>query len=190
MSETKGMSRVHILVECALMVAIGTVLMMVKIYELPNGGSVTLVSMLPFILVSFRHGPKWGMLAGLACALLQMLTGFYAPPAGTVAAYFGMIMLDYILAFTLLGTACVFAKPFHNRMAGVAVGTAIVCGIRFLCAFLSGFLIWGSLTADGIGAVIYSLTYNASYMLPETVLTVVVAMALYKVAPKMFGSAS
>jgi thiamine transporter len=163
--------------------------MMVKIYELPNGGSVTLVSMLPFILVSFRHGPKWGMLAGLACALLQMMTGFYAPPAGTVAAYFGMIMLDYVLAFTLLGTASVFAKPFQNRMAGVAVGTAIVCGMRFVCSFLSGFLIWASLTEEGIGAVIYSLGYNASYMIPETVLTIVVALVLYKMAPGLFGSA-
>ncbi len=189
MQETKKRSSVHTLVECALMIAIGTVLMMVKIYELPNGGSVTLVSMLPFILVSFRHGPKWGMLTGLACALLQMLTGFYPPPAGTVAAYFGMIMLDYILAFTLLGLACVFAKPFANRAAGVAFGTALVCIIRFCCSFLSGFLIWGSITQDGMGAVIYSLTYNASYMAPETVLTVVAAVALYKIAPNLFCSA-
>ncbi|WP_283673340.1 energy-coupled thiamine transporter ThiT [Butyricicoccus sp. Marseille-Q5471] len=189
MSETKNMSRVHILVECALMIAIGTVLMMVKIYELPNGGSVTLVSMLPFVLVSFRHGPKWGMITGLACALLQMMTGWYAPPAGTVLAYFGMIMLDYIVAFTMLGTACVFAKPFKNRMAGVVVGTAVVCLIRFLCSFLSGFLIWGSIVTDGMGAVIYSLGYNASYMVPETILTTLTAAVLFKVAPALFGSA-
>ena len=190
MSETKNMSRIHILVECALMVAIGTVLMMVKIFELPNGGSVTLVSMLPFIIVSFRHGTKWGMLTGLACALLQMLTGFYPPPAGTVVAYVGMILLDYIIAFTMLGTANIFAKPFKNRMIGVGVGTAAVCIIRFLCSFLSGFLIWGSIVTDGVGAVIYSLTYNASYMVPETILTAVVAVVLYKLVPKLYGSAS
>lgn len=190
MSETKNMSRIHILVECALMIAIGTVLMMIKIYELPNGGSVTLVSMLPFVLVSFRHGVKWGVLTGLACALLQMLTGFYPPPAGTPIAFIAMILLDYILAFAMLGTACVFAKPLKNRMVGVAVGTVAVCVVRFLCSFLSGFLIWGSIVTDGFGAVVYSLGYNASYMVPEMILTTAVVLILYKLAPKLFGSAN
>lgn len=188
MSDTKSMSRIHILVECALMIAIGTVLMMVKIFELPNGGSVTLVSMLPFILVSYRHGTKWGMLTGFACALLQMLTGWAVPMSGTILAYFGMIMLDYILAFTMLGTANIFAKQFKNRMVGVAVGTVAVCLIRFLCSFVSGFLIWGSLVTDGFGAVIFSLTYNASYMVPETILTTIVVIILYKMVPMVFGN--
>lgn len=189
MSETKKMSRIHVLVECALMVALGTVLMMVTIYKAPNGGSITLLSMLPFVLVSFRHGTKWGLLTGFACAIMQMLTGWATPISGTVLAYFGMILLDYVLAFTMLGTASLFAKPFKNRTVGVAVGTCIVCLIRFVCSFVSGFLIWGSLAMDGLGAVTFSLGYNASYMLPETVLTTVAAVALYKIAPQLFGSA-
>lgn len=188
MSDTKNMSRIHILVECALMVAIGTILMMIKIFELPNGGSVTLVSMLPFILVSYRHGTKWGMLTGLACAFLQMMTGWAVPMSGTILAYFGMIMLDYILAFTMLGTASIFAKRFQNRLVGLTVGTIAVCLIRFLCSFISGFLIWGSLVTDGFGAVIFSLTYNGSYMLPETILTTAVVIVLYKIAPAIFGN--
>lgn len=187
MSETTKMSRVRVLVECALMVAIGTILMMVKVFEAPNGGSVTLVSMLPFILVSFRHGWRWGALTGLACGLLQMMTGWYAPPAGTVAAYFGMIMLDYIVAFTTLGLACVFAKPFKSRMGGVAFGTVAVCLLRAVCHFISGFLIWGSIVSDGMGAITYSLVYTASYMVPELLLTTAAALVLFKLQPKLFG---
>ena len=127
---TKSYSRTRTLVECALMIAVGTVLAQIKIFEMPFGGSVTLVSMLPFILVSFRHGVKWGLATGFVNSLLQMLLGFYAPPAGTVAAFVGVVLLDYVLAFTLLGLAGVIAKPFKNHLLGVAAGTAAVCVIR------------------------------------------------------------
>ena len=123
---TKSYSRTRTLVECALMIAVGTVLAQIKIFEMPFGGSVTLVSMLPFILVSFRHGVKWGLATGFVNSLLQMLLGFYAPPAGTVAAFVGVVLLDYVLAFTLLGLAGVIAKPFKNHLLGVAAGTAAV----------------------------------------------------------------
>ena len=182
---SKTYSKTRILVECALMIALGTVLANIKIFELRNGGAVTLFSMVPFILVSFRHGAKWGLFTGFVNSLLQMLLGFYAPPAPGLLPLFGMIMLDYVLAFSLLGLACVFAKPFKNRLLGVAVGSAVVCLIRFLCSFLSGVLIWGNLS-DGLPAWIYSLTYNGSYMLPETVLTVVAVVLLHKAAPKLF----
>ena len=165
---SKTYSKTRTLVECALMIALGTVLANIKIFEMPNGGSITLLSMLPFIL-------------------LQMLLGFYAPPAPGLLPLVGMILLDYVLAFTLLGLAGAIAKPFKNRLVGVAVGTAAVCGIRFLCSFLSGVLIWGNLS-DGLPAWTYSLTYNGSYMLPETILTTVAAVLIYKAAPQLFAA--
>lgn len=184
----RSLSRVRILVECSMMIAIGTVLANIKLFTMPNGGSITLVSMLPFILVSYRHGVRWGMFTGLVNSLLQMMIGWWAPPAGTVSAFLGMILLDYVLAFTVLGLAALFAKPFGGvrRPLGVVMGTLCVCSIRFVCSFLSGFLIWGSLMTDGVGAVLYSLQYNLSYMLPETVLTVVAATALVRCAPQLF----
>ena len=78
---SKTYSKTRTLVECALMIALGTVLANIKIFEMPNGGSITLLSMLPFILVSYRHGTKWGLFTGFVNSLLQMLLGFYAPPA-------------------------------------------------------------------------------------------------------------
>ena len=188
---SKTYSKTRTLVECALMIALGTVLANIKIFEMPNGGSITLLSMLPFILISFRHGVKWGLFTGFVNSLLQMLLGFYAPPAPGLLPLVGMILLDYVLAFTLLGLACVIAKPFKNRLAGVAGGTAAVgtfaAGfLRFLCSFLSGVLIWGNLT-DGLSAWTYSLTYNGSYMLPETILTTIAAVLIYKAAPQLFA---
>ena len=184
---SKSYSKTRVLVECALMVAIGTVLANIKIFTMPNGGSITLLSMLPFVLVSFRHGVKWGLFTGFVNSLLQMLLGFYAPPAGTVAAFVGVVLLDYVLAFTLLGLAGVIAKPFKNHLLGVAAGTAAVCVIRFLCSFLSGVLIWGNLS-DGLPAWIYSLTYNGSYMLPEGIMTTIAVVLLYKAAPQLFSA--
>lgn len=180
-------TKTRILVECALMIALGTVLANVKLYSLPNGGSITLFSMVPFILISFRHGAKWGMFTGFVNSLLQMILGFYAPPAPGLLPLVGMILLDYVLAFTVLGLACVFAKPFKNQLVGVGVGTAVVCALRFVCSFLSGVLIWGNLS-EGLPAWIYSLTYNGSYMLPETILTTVAVVILYKTAPVLFNA--
>ena len=180
-------TKTRIMVECALMIALGTILANIKIYELPNGGSITLFSMLPFIMISFRHGVKWGLFTGFVNSLLQMLLGFYAPPAPGILPLVGMILLDYVLAFTLLGLASAIAKPFANKLVGVGVGTAAVCGIRFLCSFLSGVLIWGNLS-DGLAAWTFSLTYNGSYMLPETIMTTVAAVLIYKAAPQLFAA--
>ncbi len=184
---SKTYSKTRTLVECALMIALGTVLANIKIYSLPNGGSITLFSMLPFIMISFRHGVKWGLFTGFVNSLLQMLLGFYAPPVPGLLPLVGMILLDYVLAFTLLGLASAIARPFGNKLVGVAVGTAVVCFIRFMCSFLSGVLIWGNLS-DGLPAWTYSLTYNGSYMLPETIMTTIAAVLIYKAAPQLFCS--
>ncbi len=191
MSETKAMSNVRIMVECALMIAIGTILAQVKLFTLPNEGSITMFSMLPFILVSFRHGVRWGIMTGFTNSILQMLLGGVpAVPAGTLSSFMLMILLDYVLAFTLLGLAGFFAKPFKNRMAGVVAGTLAVCVMRFLCAFFSGVVIWGVYAPEGMAPALYSFTYNGSYMVPETILTIVAALALYKIMPKLFAEAS
>ena len=168
-----------------LVIAIGTVLSNIKFFTLPNGGSVTLLSMLPFVLVSFRHGVKWGLFTGFVNGCLQMLLGFWAPPTPTFLYFLGEVLLDYLVAFMALGTAEFFARPFKNRMVGVAVGTFMAGFLRFMCSFLSGVLVWGNLN-EGLSAWTYSLVYNGSYMLPETLLTMVAAVLLCRVAPQIF----
>lgn len=75
-------------------------------------------SMVPIVFLSYRHGTKGGLLTGFTYCIVQMITGFYAPPAGTVLAFALCILLDYVIAFTILGAADLFAKPFSNRLAG------------------------------------------------------------------------
>ena len=111
---SKTYSKTRILVECALMIAIGTVLSNIKIFTMPNGGSVTLLSMLPFVLVSFRHGVKWGLFTGLVNGCLQMLLGFWAPPTPTFIYFLGEVLLDYLVAFMALGMAELFL-PVRSR---------------------------------------------------------------------------
>ncbi len=180
-------SKTRILVECALLIAMGTILAQVKIFRMPSGGSVTLLSMVPFIMISFRHGTKWGILAGFANVALQIaLGGLYSPPAGTIWALVGSIAFDYVFSYLVLGYARFFASFFKNKTVGVTIGTAVVCLLRFVCTFISGFLIWGSIT-DGIwSAIIYSLGYNAAYMIPESILTTLAIYILYKKANILF----
>jgi len=185
-------SRTRIITECALLIALGTVLAQIKLFRMPSGGSVTAASMLPFIMVSLRHGTKWGIIAGIANTLLQIfLGGLYTPPAGTFVALVGSVLLDYVLAYVALGLAQLFSKPLGNekRLKGIMFGTFMVCLIRFICSFLSGFIIWGSIAEDGFGAVTYSLTYNASYLIPETLITMLLLGILYKKAPQLFSVA-
>ena len=174
-----------ILVECALMIAMSTVLSMFKIFELPNGGAITCASMVPLVLVSYRHGLNWGISTAFACSLLQMLIKFNAPPTNTFWAFLAVIVLDYVLAFTVLGAASLFGKPFKNRAVSVAVGAVAVTFLRFLCSFFSGILIWGSYAPAGTPVWIYSLTYNGSYMLPEMIITAVVSVMLIQVLDRV-----
>lgn len=189
---SQSFSRTRTLVECALLIAVGIVLSKITLFSMPYGGSVTLLSSLPFMIISFRHGVKWGLLSGFVNGLIGMLTGFYAPPSGTIPAFIGVVLLDYLLAFTALGTADLFAKPFKNRMVGVAVGVICASVLRLLCSFLSGWLLWGSLQSEyewaiGLPTWLYSLIYNATYMVPEMLLTAVAAVILCKLMPKVFN---
>ena len=118
----------------------------------------------------------------------MLLGGLWPTPAGTAGAMALEVILDYLMPFTVLGLAYIFAKPFgeSKKLQGIICGTIAVCCLRFLAHFLSGIIVWGSIAQDGIGAVTYSLTYNGSYMLVETIISVVVIALLYKSAPKLF----
>ena len=189
-----------------IMVAMATVLGFIKVYEAPYGGAITVCSMLPILFYSYRCGLKWGLGAGLVHSVLQLLLGMSALRGLSVGTLVGSIFLDYILAFTVLGLADLFSKPFKSRAAGVCVGTAVVCLLRFVCSFLSGYIVWkdydyavewltnfewganfiNSMGQDAL-CWFYSFVYNLSYMLPETILTVIGALILYKAMPKLFA---
>ncbi len=188
----KTVSNTRVLVEGALMIALSTVLWMIKVFEMPYGGCVTLLSMLPIILMSFRHGTRWGLLTAFVNSLIQMILGFNNVGAcPTLLSQIGCILLDFVVAFSVLGLAYAFSKPFKNRILGICVGVVAVCALRFVCSWLSGMLIWGSYQsyygwAENLPLWLYSLIYNGNYMLPETAITVLGTILMVRGASKLF----
>lgn len=174
------------IVEAAMLMAMAMVLSYLKVYELPQGGSITL-EMLPLVVLGLRRGAKWGCAGGLAFGLLQMFLGFSnVLYCNTLLAMIGCVLLDYLLAFTVLGLAPVFANLFSNKVTGYVVGSAIVGLLRFVCSFLSGWLLWGSYAPEGMGAVTYSFVYNGSYMVPNIIIMAVIVGILAKIVPGIF----
>ena len=174
------------LVESALFIAIATVLSMLKI-DLPFGGGVTIVSMLPLVLVSHRWGWKWGVLTAFAYSLIQLLLGLdNVGYATTFATALGVIFLDYVIAYTVIGFSGALEKPFGKTLKAVMIGIAVVFVGRFLCHFITGVWIWGGWMPESFMNMtmtspwMYSLLYNGWYMLAELVVTEVAAALLDK----------
>lgn len=178
-----------ILVEGAMLIALATVLSYLKILDMPFGGSITL-EMLPLIIMGLRRGAKWGCLTGFVHGLIQMIIGFSnVMYCATLLSQIGCILLDYLLAFSVLGMAGIFATIMkNNKKASYIVGTIVVCFLRFVCSFLSGWLLWGSYAPEGMSAPYYSLVYNGAYMLPDTIIMVVVVAILASAAPMIFSA--
>ena len=199
------------LTESAMLIAVAIVLELVSkmfIPEMPFGGQVTLVSMLPVVLISYRHGVRWGLVAGLGYAMIEMLLGARTVAAAFQPGYFGdgtmilnaliMCVLDYLAAFTVLGLGGMFRSRIQNPGAALCCGSVVALTARYACHVLSGYILfsgwaewfftqdgfptWGASLVEalspGMLGFVYSLVYNGMYMLPELILTAVVALFL------------
>lgn len=162
------------LTESAIMLALGFILSMLKIIDMPFGGSVTVFSMLPVIIIAYRYGTPWGLLVGFTASLLQMLTGLknltYGTSAGAVIA---IIMLDYVVAFTSMGLGGLFKGRIKEQGASIACGAFAACLLRYVCHTIVGCTVWAGVSIPTSDGLLYSMVYNAAYMIPETVITVV-----------------
>lgn len=165
------------LVECSVLIAMAFVLSFIKIIDMPYGGAVTAASMLPIIIAGYRNGLKWGLITSFTYSILQLLTGLSnVSYATSTTAMIAIILLDYIVAFTVLGLLGVVKKNKHQTGA-LVLGTLIVCLLRYLCHFITGCTVWAGVSIPTADGALYSLVYNGAYMIPETVVIVYV-MAL------------
>ncbi len=176
-------NKTKILVEGAVMVALATVLSFIRVFRLPWGGSVTLLSMLPVVLFSIRRGIGPGLTVSFVYSLIQFtqsvidgLFGWGLTPGILLACIF----LDYIGAFFVLGIAGIFRK---KNLPGWICGISLAVTLRFAFHFLSGAVIWHSYGELWQGfstenSWLYSFLYNGCYMLPELIFTLVGAVAL------------
>lgn len=167
----------------AVFVALATALSLVKIVKMPLGGSVTLLSMLPIVMISLMLGLKWGFGSAFVYSIIQLIFGIALDGllawGLTPVMLIGTIMLDYVLAFSVLGIAGLFAQ---KGTKGVCLGVALALALRFVSHFISGCVIFRELEQFEIFGklfenrpVLYSLGYNLFYMLPEIAITVIVA---------------
>ncbi len=182
----------RMMVESAIMIAIATVLSLIKI-DLPFGGGVTIVSMLPIILVSHRWGWKWGLVTGFVYGVIQLLFGLdNVGYATTFATAVGVIALDYVVAYTFVGLSGFFDTIFGKTRKALFVGILVSLLLRFACHYVTGVWIWGGWMPESFMNMtmtspwIYSLLYNGWYMLAEIVITEVVAMLIYEPLKKYF----
>lgn len=155
-------NRTKKMVLCALLIALSVILGEIKLFHMPFGGSITLFSMLAATLCGYFCGWQWGLSSGLVIGLLNLVFG------GQVI-HPVQLFLDYILAFTVLGLSGFFA----NKKGGLYIGYIVSVLSRLVVSFLSGWVFFGSYAPEGMYPWLYSLVYQASYILPEMVITLV-----------------
>lgn len=168
------MTKTKKLTTAAMLIAMSTVLMMIS-KALPmqwlQGGSITLASMVPIITVSLVIDWRWGVLSGVVFALIHMITGFVPPPTSSLSDFVLVVILDYIAAFGVLGTAGLFYSLFGRKAWAIPLCGVAVCTLRYICHIISGVIIWGVYAKEGQSVLIYSLLYNGGYMLPEIIIS-------------------
>ena len=202
------------LVESAVMIALATVLEIVAkmvIPEMPFGGQVTIVSMLPIVLVGWKYGVGKGVVTGFVYSLVQMALGvktissLILPTSDDYLGGFGNVVLmfifDYVVAYTVLGLGAIYKQKINNNSTSLALGAFTVITFRYISHIVSGYILYGAwaewfFTQDGFYSwgqtimstytgnalsLVYSIIYNGFYMIPEIIITTVVAVIIGKI---------
>ena len=150
--------------EAVAAVALSGVLHLITLYQLPEGGRITAAAMVPVLFVAVRRGWRIGTIAGVAYGLVVLIEEpFIFHPL--------QVLLDYPLAYGALGVAGLFRKlPVIGVLLGIAG--------RFISHFISGLVFFATYAPAGMNPALYSAIYNASYLVPELFVSVVVMFVL------------
>ena len=199
------------LTESAMLLAVAIVLELISkmfIPEQPFGGQLTFAAMLPVVLISYRHGMKWGFVTSFTYALLEMAIGGKTVAAAFQPGYFGdgtmignaliMCALDYLVAYTALGLGGIFRNKIEKPGMALMAGSLVALGARYLAHVISGYVLfagwaewyftqegfpaWGAQLVGALSpqmlGVVYSIVYNGMYMVPEMIFTAMAAVFL------------
>lgn len=154
----------RMLINISLMLAFSIVLHSLKIYHFPQGGSVTFGAMIPLIFISLRYGAGVGALAGFVFGLINVLQNpFILHPI--------QVLFDYPLPYMAMGLAGIFSEK-------IILSALLAFAGRFICHFISGVVFFASYAPEGMSPIIYSITANAAYMVPETLICLVILKIL------------
>jgi len=158
----------RVLTEAALAIALAFVLGLIKVFQMPFGGSISL-EMIPLILLALRQGPVVGVVTGAAYGLLNLAVG-------PVVVHPVQVLFDYPLAFGALG----LAGFFRPTVRGAVIGATVAVLARFVCHFVSGVVFFASYAPEGWNPYVYSGAYNAAYLIPSLVIALVVVVVLLR----------
>lgn len=168
--------KIQFMTECAVMVALAVLCSFIKVWEMPQGGSVAL-TMVPLFVIALRRGAWAGIVTGGIYGVLSILI------AGVI--YHPMsILLDYILAFALVGIAGFFKKNVSGIIFGVTAGVAG----RFASSFISGAVLFAEYAPDGQNPWVYSLIYQATYLIPELIISLAIMLVIYHKANRLISA--
>ena len=178
--------KIGILAECAVMLALAFALSMAKLYEMPLGGSVTVGSMLPIMMIGIKYGPKIGVgtafLYSVTQALQALASGNVFPYCETGTTLVVCILFDYVVPFTILGLSGIFMKCSSIRTEEVRayIGMAATVVVRFLSHFITGVVIWKQWAPEGMGKYLYSFLYNGSFLGVDFAILLVIAVLMLR----------
>ncbi|MGM9644004.1 MAG: energy-coupled thiamine transporter ThiT [Eubacteriales bacterium] len=202
-----------------MMLALATVLAIVCAYipflNLPFGGGFTVASMLPIVIVAYMYGTKWGLFTSFCYALIQIILSLTQGAGGTVMALFlpesdsfmgygaavWIVLIDYIIAYTVLGLGGVFRNKISNKTLSLVVGVILALFLRYVAHIVSGYIFYGAwaewfFTQEGFYAIgnvilnsmsgnllslVYSIFYNGLFMIPEIIITAIVAVPVSRI---------
>lgn len=195
------------LTESAVLIAVATILSVIKPIEVPFGGGITICAMAPMILLAYRWGTKWGLFASFVFGVLQLFIGIATNSFGlNFWALMGCLLLDYIVAYTVLGLGGIFRNRIKNPVGALLAGGTVAVVARYLSHFVSGVLFFGSYAdtwffieggpGESIGGwvlenfsgwglwALYSGIYNGALMIGELILTLI-ALAVIGAIPAL-----
>lgn len=173
------------LVEIAIFASIGLVLDQISFKLWAQGGSISLV-MVPIVLMAIRWGLTAGLATGLLIGIMQMMFGAYI-------VHWLQAVLDYGLAFTVVGLAAIVRRPLleatkalHKKTMAMYIVVGVVLGgaLRFICHLLAGVVFFKEYAGED-NVWIYSIIYNSTYMIPAAILTAIIAVLLFTAAPRL-----
>lgn len=186
--------KVLLLVEIAIFAALGFVLDFVA-FKMPQGGSVSLV-MIPIVLMAIRRGPIAGIITGLLVGLLQIVSGLINVTPLSFSFVILQVIFDYLVAYGVVGFAGLLRKQYFNNIAQnkrynlmftIVLATFVGSFLRYNIHVITGIFFWGMYADEGQNVVLYSIIYNATYMIPVFLLTAVICSLLFVAAPRLLN---
>lgn len=163
-------SKTRMIAEAGVVIAIAQVLSFITLFHMPQGGSIKAASLVPLMIFAYRWGGTRGIWAGVVYGVLHFLLGFKS------SIHYLSIILDYLVAYGAIGV-CGY---FKDNLTGLVSGSIVAIALRWFASVTSGAVVFASYAPQGQNPWIYSMIYNASYMVPDGILNIIVLLFVYQ----------